>query len=300
MIDSYVIFGANGQLGSALCALLGERAIPVTTKDADFSNPTTVEAFLKSLPSQPRAVINAAAYTLVDKAEEEEEKALTINAKTPGVIARWCAEKKIPFVHYSTDYVFPGTGTAPWKEDDATAPLNAYGRGKLAGEYEVAQAGGNYLIFRTSWVYDGARKNFLTTMLRLGAERASLSVVDDQRGAPTYAPDLAEATLEALNNAMKSDPFPSGVYHLCGNGETSWYGFADTIFAKARAGGMPLALTTLTPIPSSSYPTPAKRPLNSRMDCSRAEGVLGVRLPGWEESLEVCFVDRAEALKRSA
>jgi dTDP-4-dehydrorhamnose reductase len=181
--------------------------------------------------------------------------------------------------------VFDGSGTKPWQETDATAPLNAYGRSKREGEERIEAVGGKYLIFRTSWVYDETGKNFLNTMLRLGAERDELKVVNDQFGAPTYARHLAVATLQALENANNSAAFPSGIYHLCGGGQTSWAGFAEQIFHLSHLDKE----VKVYGIPASSYPTPAKRPYNSRLDCSKAQQILGVALPDWREGLRECL-----------
>lgn len=284
-----LIFGANGQVGSALKSLLGDKAVAFNSAQADFSTPEQIELLLSSLETVPDAIINAAAYTMVDKAEQEEPLALLVNATTPAVIARYAAKNAIPFIHYSTDYVFPGNSNRPLNESDSTLPQNAYGRTKLAGEEAIKAVGGKWLIFRTSWVYDEKGKNFLTTMLRLGKEREVLRVVNDQHGAPTYALDLAKATLAALESATKQPAFPSGIYHLSGSGATTWHGFAEAIFAEARKSGVPLAVQTLEGIPSSAYPTPAKRPENSQLDCSLAAKTLGVVMPNWQESLTHCM-----------
>jgi dTDP-4-dehydrorhamnose reductase len=192
-------------------------------------------------------------------------------------------------VHYSTDYVFPGTGTRAWSEDDETAPLNVYGESKLAGEQGIAAAGGRYMVFRTSWVYDAVGKNFLRTMLRLGADRETLRVVADQHGAPTYAPQLAQGTLEALNCAESEEQFPSGIYHLCNGGETTWHDFAQSIFDAARSRGWNLKVQNVEAVASSAYPTPARRPMNSRLNNSKAQRVLGVQLPHWQDGLNACL-----------
>ncbi len=284
-----LVCGENGQVGRALQALLGEKAVVLGSRVADFSNPDAVRKVLDNIATPPNAIINAAAYTQVDKAEEEEEVAFCVNAETPGLLAEYAAKHTIPFVHYSTDYVFPGMGSMPLKETDDTAPQNAYGRTKLAGEENIQAVGGKFLIFRTSWVYDETGKNFLTTMLRLGKERETLRVVADQLGAPTYAPALAEATLAALDYAENQLHFPSGVYHLAGQGVASWHGFAEAIFAEARQRGIKLAVENVEPIPSSAYPTPAKRPENSQLDCSLAQTVLHASLPDWWESLKCCM-----------
>ncbi|MCM2321835.1 MAG: dTDP-4-dehydrorhamnose reductase [Oligoflexia bacterium] len=282
-----LIFGATGQLGSALTRILGEKAIGLTRDNADLSAPESLATVLDQ--HSPRLVINAAAHTLVDQAEKEEGLAYRLNAEAPGAIARWCARANVPFVHYSTDYVFSGQGVTRWKEDDATGPLNAYGRSKLAGERLVAEAGGRWLIFRVSWVYAETGKNFFTTMLRLGKDRETLSVVTDQYGAPSYAPDLAELSLLALTRALEQEPFPGGVYHLCPTGETTWHGFTSRILDRAREKGLPIKTTRVLPITASEYPTPARRPANSRLDTSKIQKLLKTPLPSWESGLERCL-----------
>lgn len=276
---SVLVFGSTGQIGQALSALLDD-AVVLGRTEADFSKPDSLAAIVEDI--RPEAVINAIAYTQVDKAEEEEALATLINGDAPGVLARVSAKLNIPFAHYSTDYVYDGSGDKPRNETTPTAPLSAYGRSKLAGEKAVEAAGGQYLIFRTSWVYDAFGKNFLKTMLRLGAEREQLRVVADQIGAPSYAPHLAAATLQA----MAKPDFTPGIYHMCNAGETSWHGFAEEIFKEAKAHGMEMKVQSVEPIPSSAYPTAATRPLNSRLDCSKLKDTLGVTLPDWREGLK--------------
>jgi len=277
------VFGANGQVGSAMLDLLGDAAVPITRTEADLSRPHTLAAVLDAI--QPDAVINAAAYTAVDKAEEERELATCINAESPAAMAHWCAEHDVPFLHFSTDYVFNGTGETPWRENDPKAPLSHYGASKLAGEEGVQTAGGKHLIIRCSWLYDAAGKNFFNTMLRLAEERDALRIVADQWGAPTYAPQLAECSLNVLRKAAEMPDFPSGVYHLAHTGFTTWHGFAEAIFAAARENGAELCVKTVEPIPSSAYPTPAERPHNSRLNCSKIHTVFGAVLPKWEQGL---------------
>ncbi len=285
-----LVFGTSGQVGSALLDLLGDQGIGIDEKTGDFLNPTSLLAALET--HRPAQVINAAAYTAVDLAEKEEDKAHLINAVAPGVIAQWCAGHGVPFVHYSTDYVFEGSGVSARVESDPTGPLSAYGRTKLQGEKAVSEAQGKYgskfLIFRTSWVYDAVGKNFFRTMLRLAKEKSELRIVSDQWGAPTYAPHLAAATLAALSSACAKPEFPSGVYHLCNQGVTNWFDFAQAIFAAARKRGESLQLEKAIPITTADYPTPAKRPLNSRLDLSKARTWLGVELPSWQAGLEQC------------
>jgi len=282
-----LILGGTGQVGRALKALL-PKAQFWGRDQADFLVPDSWLPRLREL--QPEWVINANAYTAVDLAEkpEEFERAMQINARTPGLVAGICADLNIPFVHYSTDYVYPALkpGTRPSREEDITGPLNAYGRSKLAGDEAIARAGGKWLIFRTSWVYDETGKNFMNTMLRLGAERPELRVVADQVGAPTYAGDIAWAADRALRVAIQAPQFPSGVYHLCGTGETSWAGFAREIFSLS---GIPCRVTD---IKSSEYPTPAQRPLNSRMSLEKLEKTFGIQMPHWKDALRRCLANK--------
>jgi dTDP-4-dehydrorhamnose reductase len=289
-----LILGANGQIGSALIQLLGSQGVGITRNEVDCSN---MDQFARELSLvlekyHPSAVINAAAYTQVDRAEQEQSLAFTVNAEAPTKAASMCAALSIPFIHYSTDYVFPGHGNQPWKEEDPTGPLNVYGKSKLEGERGVAAAGGQWLIFRTSWVYDHSGKNFLKTILRLAGERETLRIVSNQWGAPSYASHLAQATLQALKSAQRlggSDAFPSGIYHLCNQGATSWYGFAEAIVQQARAQLIPLQVKTIEPILTSDYPTPAKRPLNSRLDLSKLKRSFDLTLPPWEVGLKECM-----------
>jgi dTDP-4-dehydrorhamnose reductase len=259
-----------------------------TRAQADFLGPNTWLDRLRDI--RPDWVINANAYTAVDLAEkpEELERAMQINALTPGLVASVCAEIDIPFIHYSTDYVYPGleAGARPRREEDGTDPLNAYGRTKLAGDQAIARTGGKWLIFRTSWVYDETGKNFVNTMLRLGTERPELRVVADQVGAPTYAADIAWATDQVLRLAVRRTPFPSGVYHLCNAGETSWADFTRAIFAMNGIN------CRVNEIKSSDYPTSAQRPLNSRMSLEKLEKTFGIQMPHWKDALRRCLSNK--------
>lgn len=317
MKQRILILGANGQVGRALNMLAEGDVVALTREEADLSKPQSLRGVVDSI--QPDVILNAAAYTAVDKAEEEEALATIINAEAPGLLAEIAAKRKIPFVHYSTDYVFDGSGDKPWREDDQTAPLNAYGHSKLAGEQAIQAAGGQYLIFRISWVYDAYGKNFLNTMLRLGKDRETLKVVADQFGAPCYAAHIAAATLEILNrcspfagepksasDSVGGNPptgsfysptppqggsFPSGIYNMANTGVTSWHGFATAIFDEARKKGIELAVKEVLPIPASEYPTPAKRPNNSRLDCSKLRETFDITLPVWEEGLKAAVAE---------
>jgi len=294
----FLILGKNGQLGRALTVQLGAQAIAASRKDIDLASPDFISMLEHFVAEKKiRAVFNAAAYTQVDKAENEGRKeAFRVNAKAVGELAAWCKARHLPLVHYSTDYVFDGSGSEPRKEEASTLPLGAYGASKREGEELVAASSADYLIFRTSWVYDAQGKNFFNTMLRLFGERESLKIVNDQIGAPTYAPQLANASIQALNAALALPRFPSGIYHLAAAGETSWYGFAQAIFTLARSHDSvqksQLRCVRIDPITTSEYPLPAKRPLNSRLDCSKARNVLGVSMPDWKAGLTECFKEK--------
>jgi len=284
-----LLLGKNGQVGSALAAILGERAIACDRREVDLTKTDIPGQLDKAAGSEPiTTLINAAAYTAVDKAESEVHIADRINGEAVGEMAAWCKARGITLVHYSTDYVFDGSGQHFRAEDEPTGPLNAYGRSKLLGEQLVSASGARHLIFRTSWVYDANGKNFINTMLRLFNEREEVRVVIDQVGAPTYAPHLASATLTALTNANKAE-FPSGIYHLCHRGETNWYEFAQAIFALASRHGSGIKCLSIQPITTNEYPTPAKRPLNSRLSCEKVKQLLGVSLPHWKDGLNECY-----------
>ncbi|MBA0434493.1 dTDP-4-dehydrorhamnose reductase [Stenotrophomonas maltophilia] len=286
-----LVFGGNGQVGQELLrALAPQGTVIATTRSgtlpdgrscerADFSEPDSLLALLDRL--QPSIVVNAAAYTAVDRAEQDAGAAFAANALAPGVIARWCALRGVPFVHYSTDYVFDGRGTRPYREDEPTAPLGVYGTSKRDGEDAVRAAGGRHLIFRTAWVYAAHGANFLRTMLRVGAERDRLRVVADQIGTPTPAALIADVTALALQH-----PGPlSGTWHLTATGQTSWHGFAEAIFAEALAKGLLDRAPVVEAIPSSDYPTPAQRPAWSVLDNRRIQQDFAIELPSWQAGL---------------
>jgi dTDP-4-dehydrorhamnose reductase len=281
MPSKILIIGKNGQLSSAFAEILGDKAEFIGLPEIDLAKPHELKNHLEKF--SPKILINAAAYTAVDKAEEDYETARLVNSQSPGIMAEFCKARDIPFIHYSTDYVFPGTGEKPWRETDSPAPLNAYGRSKLEGEKNIERVGGKYMIFRTSWVYDDKRKNFLTTMLRLGAEREKISVVADQWGAPTYAPHLAKYSLKQNS--------PSGIYHMANSGVTNWYEFAREIFRLAAKKNIPLKVKEVEPISSSEYKLPANRPHNSRLDMEKIKTELGIVMPDWREALKEC-IDR--------
>jgi dTDP-4-dehydrorhamnose reductase len=295
-----LVFGANGQVGQELLgalAPLGEVFATTRTgqlpdgracEAANFDRPQELSALLDHV--QPDAVVNAAAYTAVDRAEQERAEAFCANAEAPGAIARWCAAHAVPMVHYSTDYVFDGQGTQPYRVDAATAPLGVYGQSKLAGERAVRDAGGRHFIFRTAWVYAAHGHNFLRTMLRLGAERDELKVVGDQVGTPTPAALIAEITAEVLRT---DDGKRSGTWHLTADGETTWHGFAEEIFRQARPSGLVARAPRITAITTDEYPTPARRPAYSRLSTDTLVQDFGVVLPSWQEGLKRVLAELA-------
>lgn len=275
-----LVFGQSGQVAREL-ARLAPGARFLGRAELDLATPGAAQAAIESI--RPEAVINAAAYTAVDKAEEEEAEALALNATAPGEMARTSAALGIPFVHISTDYVFDGSGEAPFAPDAPTAPLSAYGRTKLAGEQAVQAAGGAYAILRTSWVFSAHGANFVKTMLRLSETRDRLTVVADQVGGPTPAADIAAATLTIAADLAR-DPGKSGIYHFAGAPAVSWAGFAREIFTRAGRR------VEVADIPTSDYPTPAARPHNSRLDCSTL-ATFGLSQPDWREGLDAVLKD---------
>jgi len=283
----FLVIGRGGQLSRAFADILGNQAEFLGQPEIDLAQPKKLLPILEAF--SPKAVINAAAYTAVDKAEEEGELATIINGESVGIMAKFCAQKNIPFVHYSTDYVFSGVGHKPWRESDTTLPLNAYGRSKLVGEKLIAATGGKWLIFRTSWVYDHSGKNFLTTMLRLGKSLEKISVVGDQFGAPTYATHLAKYSLLALEEALKRAKFPSGIYHMANSGVTNWCDFAREIFAQLKQKNIPLKVKEVVAIKSSEYKTAAPRPHNSRFEMVKLKKDFEIIMPQWEVALAECM-----------
>ncbi|PAT36772.1 dTDP-4-dehydrorhamnose reductase [Vandammella animalimorsus] len=284
-----LLLGKNGQVGWELqrsLAVLGEVIAPERSDaqhGGDLAQPEALRAAIRRIA--PQAIVNAAAYTAVDRAQSEAEQAHAINTVAPQVLAQEASALDAWLVHYSTDYVFDGSGQTPWRENDATAPLSVYGQSKLAGEQAIAQSGAKHLILRTSWVYGAHGNNFLKTMLRLGAQRPELRIVADQIGAPTGAELLADATAQALLQAMQGSPAFSGIYHLTASGATSWFDYAQYIFEQARRIDPATARAQLVPIPSSEYPTPAARPLNSRLDTTHFEHTFGLIMPPWQQGV---------------
>ncbi len=286
-----LLFGGNGQVGHELrrsLRALGDMVVTTRSGElpdgarcevADFDRPDSLAELVERVA--PAIVVNAAAYTAVDKAEDDVDAAFRTNAEAPGVLARACALRDIPFVHYSTDYVFDGQGSRPYREDDQTAPLGVYGASKLAGEDAIRAAGDRHLILRTAWVYGRHGHNFMKTMLRLGADRDELRVVADQVGTPTPAALIADVTTELLGLRDA----PSGTFHLTPRGETSWHGFAEAVFEEALARGLISRAPKVIPIATSEYPTRARRPAYSCLDIGKVEAHVGRRLPEWSDSL---------------
>ena len=276
-----LIFGKTGQVATELSRLAPD-AVFLGRDQADLTNPAACVDPIRT--HAPNVVINAAAYTAVDRAEEEEDLAHQVNAIAPAAMAHACAELSIPFVHISTDYVFDGGGTDPRSVSDPVAPQNAYGRSKLAGEQAIAQAGGTFAILRTSWVFSAHGANFVKTMLRLSESRDALNIVDDQIGGPTAAADIAAACL-TIADKLQADSTAAGIYHFSGAPDASWKDFAEAIFELAGRQ------VSVSGIATADYPTPAARPLNSRLDCTETETVFGIKRPDWRAGLEAVLTD---------
>ena len=275
-----LVFGTTGQLARELLRRAPEGVtVQAVGRDvADLTDPAACAAVVAATDAD--LILNAAAYTAVDQAETDRATADLVNGEAPGAMARAAAARGLPFLHVSTDYVFDGAGTRPWREDDPVAPLGAYGASKLLGELQVAEAGGQAVILRTAWVFSAHGKNFVKTMLRVGAEREVLSVVDDQRGGPTAAADIADALFTIATAFGKGRGVP-GIYHFAGAPTVSWADFAEAIFAASSLPRKPV----VNRIPSSDYPTPAKRPGNSALDCSLLAKTYGITQPDWRKSL---------------
>ena len=285
-----LLFGKGGQVGWELqrsLAPLGELVAldnDSTGLCGDFQN---LQALIQTVRTvAPDIIVNAAAHTAVDKAESEPELVGMINALAPGVLAQEARRGGAWLVQYSTDYVFDGSGERPWTESDPTGPLNVYGRTKLQGEQAIVHSGCKHLIFRTSWVYAARGGNFARTMLRLARERDSLSVVDDQIGAPTGADLLADVTAHALRRVLQH-PELAGLYHLVADGETSWHGYASFVIEQARSAGVDIraAAGAIQPVPTSAFPAPAARPRNSRLATNKLQGSFGLHLPHWQDGV---------------
>jgi dTDP-4-dehydrorhamnose reductase len=284
-----LLTGTDGQVGGALLPLLSIYGTVIAPLIAEFdlSKPEALADRLDGF--SPDLIVNAAAYTAVDRAEDERALAFLINARGPEAIAQWAAKHRVPLVHFSTDYVFDGSGETPWREDSLTGPLSVYGASKLAGDTAIRAAGGAHLIARTSWVYAAKGANFLRTIARLAGERKELRIVADQIGAPTAASAIASAItdilLPNLSNLNELFARNGGVVNLVCSGETSWHGFASAIVAGLKSRGVELAVETIIPIATTDFPTKARRPGNSRLDLSRLKNQFGVTTPTWQEAL---------------
>ena len=291
-----LLFGKNGQLGWELqrsLAPLGELVALGSHGESlpcDFNAPDRLADTVRQV--RPDVIVNAAAYTAVDRAEADCETAHRVNALAPGVLAQAAQACGAWMVHFSTDYVFDGSGRTPWREGDPTGPLNVYGATKLEGEERVMQACARHLVLRTSWVYAARGGNFARTMLRLAQERERLSVVDDQFGAPTGAPLLADVTAHALL-AARDHPTRAGVYHVAASGETTWHAYARHVLACAQAQGLALRVTPdrVDAVPTSAFPTPARRPANSRLDTRALTSAFGLVLPDWRMGVDRMLAD---------
>ncbi|MEM9135815.1 MAG: dTDP-4-dehydrorhamnose reductase [Cyanobacteria bacterium P01_F01_bin.42] len=292
-MDKILLIGAAGQVGQELTQTLpalGE-VIAVSRTELDLTDSDAISTTIQR--TQPQIIVNAAAYTAVDRAETESELAHQINDAAPGAIAQAAERLNARLVHISTDYVFDGTKGSPYLEDDPTRPIGTYGQSKLAGEQAVAQDCSRHIILRTAWVYGVHGKgNFVKTMLRLGCDRESLSVVADQIGTPTWSKDIAEAIVALLQRQSESpDEVPSGIYHFTNSGAASWYDFAQAIFEEAQAIGFPIKLKTLNPITTADYPTPAQRPAYSVLGWTKTAQAIGHSAPHWRSSLRQMLKD---------
>jgi len=295
-----LITGVTGQVGAALREALSASAAVVSADRSllDLSQPEKIPSVLDRFV--PDLVVNPAAYTAVDRAEDEKELAFRVNAEAPGIIARWAASRGVPVIHFSTDYVFNGTGSRPWREDDPTGPLSVYGASKLAGELEVRAAAGPHLIVRTSWVYASTGVNFLRTIVRLARERTELRIVADQFGAPTPARLIAKAVSAIIvdDGPLLVSRFSAAdrLVNVSATGETTWYGFATAVVQGMKSRGTALKVQSIEPISTGDFPIKAKRPLNSRLDLTRLMKVFGITTPRWEEALTAELDALAHAL----
>lgn len=292
------IIGRGGQVSMAMEEVLTAQKTPYIVfgrSDLDMKNFENLREAISNDSLGITAIINCAAYTAVDKAELESEQSHChfANASLPGYLMTIANELKIPLIHYSSDYVYSGMGEIPWVEIDPTAPSGYYAKSKLAGDRAIQEKGGQYLIFRTSWVYSHIGHNFVRTMLKLGQERPTIKVVQDQIGAPTYAVDLALKTLDCLKTYKSlthgNQLVPSGIYHMCGTGSVSWFEFAKEIFKQAKEFDKNLIVENIIGISSLEYPTPVKRPLNSRLNQDKINKIFSVVMPTWQDSLQQCI-----------
>jgi dTDP-4-dehydrorhamnose reductase len=296
-----LLLGKNGQVGWELqrsLAPLGELVAPGRNDPGLCGDLSNLEGLARTVQTvRPDVIVNAAAHTAVDRAESEPELAHTLNALAPGVLAQQAAKLGAWLVHYSTDYVFDGSGSRPWAETDTPAPLSVYGRTKLEGERLIQAACPQHLIFRTSWVYAARGGNFAKTMLRLVQERERLTVINDQFGAPTGAELIADITAHALRQCLRQ-PQDAGLYHLAAGGETSWHGYANQVLAHARLidSAIKIKAIEVAPVATSAFPTAARRPLNSRLDCQKLQTAFGLALPNWAHGVERMMREVCEAL----
>ena len=283
-----LVAGRSGQLAICLREHACDRDIVVVGRpDLNLGDPAPIDRQIAEI--RPRAIVNAAAYTAVDKAEAEPEQAFAVNRDGAARLAAAAARLEVPFIHVSTDYVFDGSKLGAYREDDPTNPINVYGQSKLAGEESVRAAHGGAIILRTSWIYSPHGNNFVKTMLKMAETRDHVRVVGDQRGMPTAAGDLARAVFEILDQVGGAGQQRAGIYHLAGSGETTWHDFAAEVFAGLARRGRPVP--ALEAIPTASFPTPARRPANSCLDCTKINRVFGVELPAWQSSLDACLAD---------
>lgn len=287
-----LITGVTGQVGAALVPRLSPFGTVISADRTliDMTRPGEIAGRLDELA--PDVIVNPAAYTAVDKAEDDRDAAFLVNATAPGAVARWAADKRVPLIHFSTDYVFDGSGTTPWKETDSPSPLSVYGASKLAGETAIREAGGPHLIARTSWVYAPVGANFFRTIMRLANEREELRIVADQFGAPTSAAIIADAIAAMFSDARGISEIVArsgGLVHLTASDSTSWHLFASAIIEGLRAKGVPLKTTQIVPIATSDYPVKARRPLNSRLDLTRLSRDLGISTPHWSQGLKAAI-----------
>lgn len=308
MTLTILLVGKNGQVGEELVRALPRlgNVTAVGREELDLSKPEDIRRVIRGV--RPNLIVNAAAYTAVDKAESDEAAARAINADAPAVMAEEAKRVGAALVHYSTDYVFDGSKKSPYEEDDLTNPLSVYGKTKLEGEQAITSAGVPHLIFRTSWVYATRGKNFLLTVLRLATQRAELRIVQDQAGAPTWSREIAASTAEILEQSIQKEAGPSltgihGIYHMTAGGETTWYDFARAILEEARmqpqkglwfaaaTNGLPLIAQRVVPISTAEYPTPARRPVNSILSNSRLKQTFGFELPDWRKQLQTALSD---------
>ena len=295
-----LLLGSAGQLGATLRSVLAQfgKVIAADRAMVDFTNSSRLREFVRE--TQPSIIVNAAAYTAVDKAESEHDLAAAVNATAPAALAEAARDTDALLIHYSTDYVFDGSKPSAYVETDPVNPLNVYGSTKAQGEAAIQKSGCKFLIFRTSWVYSELGSNFLLTMLRLARHRDELRIVNDQRGAPTSTHSLARATAAIINQCCGGGWRDSGgIYHMTDSGSTSWFGFAKEILERASKGlGIPLP--RLVPITSAEYPTPARRPLNSVLSCEKLKASFGISMPNWEDSLDEVLNAYASASTKSA